>query len=199
MIGFIKGILRDKDYDNITVECNGVGFNLMVTSSLMASLPSLDEEVKIYTYLHVREDEMSLYGFVSPEEKRLFLQLITVSGVGSKTAIQILSCERMSAIINSIINEDVSVIAGCKGIGKKTAERIILELKDKIKPFDYIIPNDNLMNAMVENTQAVEDAVIVLTSLGLSKNDATKKAKEVMDKNDTAEQIVAKVLHNMGN
>lgn len=198
MIGFIKGILRDKDYDNITVECNGVGFNLMVTNSCMASLPMTDEEVKIYTYLHVREDEMSLYGFVSPEEKKLFLQLISVSGVGSKTAIQILSCERMSAIINSIINEDVSVIAGCKGIGRKTAERIIVELKDKIKPFDYIIPNDNLMTSMVENSQAVEDAVIVLTSLGLSKNDATKKAKEVLDKNDTAEQIVAKVLHTLG-
>ena len=199
MIGFIKGILREKDYDNITIETGGVGFNLMVTNSCMAGLPLLDEEVKIYTYLHVREDEMSLYGFSSQEEKKLFLQLITVSGVGSKTAIQILSCERMSAIINSIINEDVSVIAGCKGIGKKTAERIILELKDKIKPFDYIIPNDNLMTSMVENSQAVEDAVVVLTSLGLTKNDATKKAKEVMDKNDTAEQIVAKVLHSMGN
>lgn len=199
MIGFIKGILREKDYDNITVECNGVGFNLMVTNSCMSSLPLIDEEVKIYTYLHVREDEMSLYGFVSPEEKRLFMQLITVSGVGSKTAIQILSAERMSAIINSIINEDTSVIANCKGIGKKTAERIILELKDKIKPFDYIIPNDNLMEAMVENSQAIEDAVVVLTSLGLTKNDALKRAKEVMDKHDTAEQIVAKVLQNMGN
>jgi histidinol phosphatase-like PHP family hydrolase len=72
------------------------------------------------------------------------------------------------------------------------------ELKDKIKPFDYIIPNDNLMNAMVENSKALEDAVIVLTSLGLTKNDATKKAKEVMSKTDTAEQIVAKVLHDMG-
>lgn len=198
MIGFIKGILRDKDYDNITVECGGVGFNIMVTNSCMANLPSFDEEVKIYTYLHVREDEMSLYGFESPEEKRLFLQLITVSGVGSKTAIQILSAERMSAIINSIINEDTSVIANCKGIGKKTAERIILELKDKIKPFDYIIPNDNLMNAVQENTKALEDALIVLTSLGLTKNDATKKAKEVMTKTDTAEDIVAKVLHDMG-
>ena len=198
MLGFIRGILRDKDYDNITVECGGVGFNIMVTNSCMANLPALDEEVKIYTYLHVREDEMSLYGFESPEEKRLFLQLITVSGVGSKTAIGILSAERMSAIINSIINEDTSVIANCKGIGKKTAERIILELKDKIKPFDYIIPNDNLMDAMLENNQALEDALIVLTSLGLSKNDATKKAKEVMEKHDTAEQIVAKVLHDMG-
>lgn len=199
MLGFIKGILRDKDYDNITVECGGVGFNLMVTNSCMANLPGLDEEVKIYTYLHVREDEMSLYGFESPEEKRLFLQLITVSGVGSKTAIGILSAERMSAIINSIINEDTSVIANCKGIGKKTAERIILELKDKIKPFDYIIPNDNLFDAMQENSKALEDALIVLTSLGLSKNDATKKAKEVMNKHDTAEQIVAKVLHELGN
>ena len=198
MLGFIKGILRDKDYDNITVECGGVGFNIMVTNSCMANLPGLDEEVKIYTYLHVREDEMSLYGFESPEEKKLFLQLITVSGVGSKTAIGILSAERMSAIINSIINEDTSVIANCKGIGKKTAERIILELKDKIKPFDYIIPNDNLFDAMQENSKALEDALIVLTSLGLSKNDATKKAKEVMDKHDTAEQIVAKVLRNMG-
>ena len=198
MLGFIKGILRDKDYDNITVECGGVGFNMMVTNSCMANLPGLDEEVKIYTYLHVREDEMSLYGFDSPEEKKLFLQLITVSGVGSKTAIGILSAERMSAIINSIINEDTSVIANCKGIGKKTAERIILELKDKIKPFDYIIPNDNLFNAMQENSKALEDALIVLTSLGLSKNDATKKAKEVMTKQDTAEQIVAKVLRNMG-
>ena len=199
MLGFIKGILREKDYDNITVECGGVGFNMMVTNSCMAHLPNLDEEVKIYTYLHVREDEMSLYGFESPEEKKLFLQLITVSGVGSKTAIQILSAERMSAIINSIINEDTSVIANCKGIGKKTAERIIVELKDKIKPFDYIIPNDNLMTAVQENTKALEDALIVLTSLGLTKNDATKKAKEVMSKTDTAEDIVAKVLHDMGN
>lgn len=198
MIGFIKGILRDKDYDNITVECGGVGFNIMVTNSCMASLPLVDEEVKIYTYLHVREDEMSLYGFASPEEKRLFLQLITVSGVGSKTAIQILSAERMSAIINSIINEDTSVIGSCKGIGKKTAERIIVELKDKIKPFDYIIPNDNLMNAMVENNLAIEDAVVVLTSLGLSKNKATELAKQHSEKNDTAEQIVAKALHDMG-
>ncbi len=198
MIGFISGILREKDFDTITVECGGMGFSIMVTKSCMGNLPNLDEEVKIHTYLHVREDELSLYGFDSAEEKKLFLQLISVSGVGSKTAISILSAERMSAIINSIINEDTSVIANCKGIGKKTAERIILELKDKIKPFDYILPNDNLMNVIKENSKALDDALIVLTSLGLTKADATKKARAVMEKNDTAEQIVAKVLHNMG-
>lgn len=198
MIGFINGILREKDYDNIIVETNGIGFQIMVTNSCMASLPEINNEVKIYTYMHVREDEMSLYGFVSPEEKRLFLQLITVSGVGSKTAIQILSAERMSAIINSIINEDVSVIGSCKGIGKKTAERIIVELKDKIKPFDYILPNDNLMKSTIENSQAIEDATVVLVSLGLSKNKAQELAKSCADKHSTAEEIVAKALREMG-
>ena len=135
MIGFVRGILRDKDYDNVTIECNGVGFQIFVTNSCMVALPDVDNEVKIYTYMLVKDDEISLYGFVSAEEKRLFLQLITVSGVGPKTAIQILSAERMSMIVQSIINEDVSVIANFKGIGKKTAERIIVELKDKIKPF----------------------------------------------------------------
>ena len=195
MIGFIKGILKEKDFNNITVDCNGVGFQIFVTNSCMANLPDLDNEVQIYTYLHVREDEMSLYGFVSPEEKRLFLQLITVSGVGSKTAIQILSAERMSAIINSIINEDSSVIASCKGIGKKVAEKIIVELKDKIKPLDYILPNESIF---AQNNENIEEAIIVLTSLGMSKTQASKLAREVASENDTAEQIVAKALHNMG-
>ena len=195
MIGFIKGILREKDYDRVTVEVGGVGFSIMVTNSCMANLPAVDEEVKIYTYLHVKEDERSLYGFVSPEEKRLFLQLITVSGVGSKTAIQILSAERMSAIINSIINEDVSVIGRCKGIGKKTAERIIVELKDKIRPFDYVLPNENVITA---NNEFIDDAVAVITSLGIPKTQANKLAREVAKDSDTAEDIVSKVLHNLG-
>ena len=196
MIAFIRGILREKDYDNITVECGGVGYNIFVTYSCMANLPSIEEEVKIPTYMVVREDEMSLYGFVSSEEKRLFLQLISVSGVGPKTAIQILSAERMSAIINSIINEDVKVIAGCKGIGRKTAERIIVELKDKIKPFDYILPNENVFTA---NNVSLDDAVVVLSSLGIPKTKATQMAREVMTDTDTAEEIVSKVLRQMGN
>lgn len=195
MIGYIQGILKEKDYNNVTVDCNGIGYQIMVTNSCMANMPDLEQEVKIYTYLHVREDEMSLYGFVSPEEKRLFLQLITVSGVGSKTALQILSAERMGAIINSIINEDSSVIASCKGIGKKVAEKIIVELKDKIRPLDYILPNESIFT---QSNEFIEDAVVVLTSLGLSKNQATKMAREVAKENDTAEDIVAKVLHNMG-
>ena len=197
MIGFIKGILRDKDMGNITVEVGGVGFLISVTNSCMANLPNVDEEVKIYTYMQVKEDEISLFGFASPEEKRFFLQLISVSGVGSKTAIQILSAERMTSLISSIINEDASIIANCKGIGKKTAERIIVELKDKIKPFDYILPNETNTAVNVKNA-SIDDAVVVLTSLGVGKNEALRLAKEVFADGDTAEQIVAKALHNMG-
>lgn len=197
MINFIRGILREKDYESITVECNGVGFQIYVTKSCMISLPAIEEEVKIYTYMHVREDELSLYGFVSPEEKRLFLQLISVSGVGSKTAIAILSAEKMNKIVNSIVTQDVSVIGSCKGIGKKTAERIIVELKDKIKPFDFLLPDVNPFEAETNN-QYLEDAIIVLTSLGLSKTEATKMANAVVTENDTGETIVAKVLHSMG-
>lgn len=197
MIAFIRGILKEKDYDNIIVDCGGVGYQIFATNSCMAGLPNLEEEVKIPTYMVVKEDEMSLYGFVSSEEKRLFLQLISVSGVGPKTAIQILSAERMGAIINSIVNEDASVIGSCKGIGKKTAEKIIVELKDKIKPFDYILPNES--STYVLPNQAIEDAVIVLTSLGLSKVQANKVAREVASDNDTAEDIVAKSLKNIGN
>ena len=196
MIGFIKGVLREVSEGKIVVECGGVGFVITVTNSCLANLPEIDEEVKIFTYMHVAEDELSLYGFSSPEEKKLFLQLISVSGVGNKTAIQILSAQRMNVIISSIINEDASVIGGCKGVGKKTAERIIVELKDKIKPLDYILPNEAV--APVRN-EKIEEAVVVLTSLGLSKNDATNLARDVANDDDTAEQIVAKALHEMGN
>ncbi len=195
MINFISGILREKEADFITVECGGVGFNIFVTSACAINLPPLDEEVKIYTYMVVKEDELTLYGFVSPEEKRLFLQLVSVSGVGPKTAIQILSAERMNVIVSSIVNEDVKVMGAIKGIGKKTAERIVIELKDKLRPLDYILPNEAV--AAVGNPN-IDDAVMVLTSLGQTKAEATRLAREVALDDDTAETIVAKVLHNMG-
>lgn len=194
MINFISGILREKEEDFITVECGGVGFNIFVTNACSINLPALDEDVKIYTYMVVKEDELTLYGFVSPEEKRLFLQLISVSGVGPKTAIQILSAERMNELVSSIVNEDVKVIGAIKGIGKKTAERIVLELKDKIRPLDYILPNEAVP---VVGNPNIDDAVMVLTSLGQTKAEATRLAREVALDDDTAETIVAKVLHNM--
>ncbi len=197
MLAFLNGILRAK-YEGIAiVECGGVGYEIMVTNSTFCNLPDEDEQVKIYTYMNVREDEITLFGFESMEEKNLFLQLITVGGIGAKTAIQILSGIKQSDLVNSIVAGDVHLIANIKGIGKKTAERIVLELKDKLNPYEYVLPLFD--NQSQSDPTAIDDAVLVLTSLGINKHEASRLARKVATSTDTAEQIVAKSLHEMGN
>ena len=195
MFAFLNGTLRAK-YDGIAlIECGGIGYEVVVTNSAYCSLPEVDENVKVYTYLHIREDEVMIFGFESMEEKNLFLRLISVSGVGSKTAIQILSGIKQSDLVNAIVGNNVQLIANIKGIGKKTAERIILELKDKLNPYDYVLP---LFDKHDESDPtAINDAVMVLTSLGISKQQASILARKVAQSTDNAEQIVAKALKNM--
>lgn len=195
MFAFLNGVLRAK-YDGIAlIECSGIGYEVVVTNSAYCNLPEIDENVKVYTYLHLREDEIMIFGFESMEEKNLFLRLISVSGVGSKTAIQILSGIKQSDLVNAIVGNNVQLIANIKGIGKKTAERIILELKDKLNPYDYVLP---LFDKRDESDPtAINDAVMVLTSLGISKQQATMLARKVAESTDNAEQIVAKALKNM--
>lgn len=195
MLAFVNGILREK-YDGVAViECNGLGYEVILTSSAFCNLPSVDEQVKLPTYLLVREDEWLIFGFSTIEEKSLFLQLITVSGVGAKTAIQILSGVKQSDLVNSIVSGDSHLISTIKGIGKKTAERIVLELKDKLNPYEYVLP---LFETREDSDPtAIEDAVLVLTSLGINKYQATQLARKVAEPTDNAEQIVAKALRNM--
>lgn len=194
MIGFVNGILRYKGEGYIIVECGGIGYEVFVTNSAFCNLPDLDEQVKIYTWMMVKEDEMSLFGFESMEEKNLFLQLISVSGVGAKTALQILSGMKQKDIVNAIVSEDTSLLSKVKGLGKKTAERIVLELKDKLNPYDYVLPLFEAQNQT--DPSAISDAVVVLTSLGISKQQASMLARKVSSAGDTAEQIVEKALRN---
>lgn len=194
MIGFINGILRSK-YDGLAVvECGGIGYEVYLTNSAFCNLPDLDEPVKLYTWMLVKEDEMSLFGFESLEEKSLFLQLITVSGIGAKTALQILSGVKQRDLVNAIVGEDTNLIAKIKGVGKKTAERIVLELKDKLNPYEYVLPLFDAQNQT--DPSAINDAVVVLTSLGISKLQASMLARKVSSAGDTAEEIVAKALKN---
>lgn len=196
MLAFVNGILREKYEGMAVVECGGMGYELILTNSAFCNLPNEDEQVKLPTYLHIREDEWLIFGFSSLEEKNLFLQLITVSGVGAKTAIQILSGVKQSDLVNSIVSGDSHLISTIKGIGKKTAERIVLELKDKLNPYEYVLPMFD--KAEDNDPTAIEDAVMVLTSLGISKQQATQLARKVAEPTDNAEQIVAKALRNMG-
>jgi len=194
MIGFVNGILRYKFDGLAIVECGGVGYEVFVTNSAYCNLPDVDEQVQLHTWLLVREDEMSLFGFESLEEKSLFLNLISVSGVGAKTALQILSGVKQKDLVNAICSEDTNTIAKIKGIGKKTAERIVLELKDKLNPYDYVLPIFEAQNQT--DPSAIEDAVVVLTSLGITKQKASLLARKVASGGDTAEDIVAKALKN---
>lgn len=194
MIGFVNGILRYKGDGVVVVECGGIGYEVYLTNSAFYNLPDIDEPVKLFTWMLVKEDEMSLFGFESLEEKSLFLQLISVSGVGAKTALQILSGVKQKDLVNAIVGEDTNFISKIKGIGKKTAERIVLELKDKLNPYEYVLP---LFEAQTQtDPSAINDAVVVLTSLGISKQQASLLARKVSQAGDTAEDIVAKALKN---
>ncbi len=192
MISFLIGVIEEKEDGNVLINVNGVGFSLFVSNNTLVSLPNLGEIAKIYTYMAVREDDISLYGFSSLEEKNLFNKLITVNGVGPKVAISILSGMHLSDLTIAIMKEDLSLLSKIKGLGKKTAERICLELKDKINPLNSSIENISFSNDY--NEDAVQMATETLISLGINKNEAYMLARSNASKDSTAEDIISKSL-----
>lgn len=191
MISFLVGIIEEKREGIACLNVNGVGYELFVSNNTLASLPNLGETTKILTYMAVREDGVFLFGFASNEEKELFLKLITVSGVGPKLAISILSGLNISDLSVAIMNEDIRLLSKIKGLGKKTAERICLELKDKIG-----LVGLPLETGLIEriDEDAVETATDTLVSLGINKNEAYKLARSYAGENVTAEEIISKAL-----
>ena len=191
MISFLVGVIDEKSENNVVLDVNGIGFQLYVSNNSLITLPSAGERAKIYTYMAVREDDVSMFGFSTLEERALFNKLITVSGVGPKMAISILSGLSISDLTLAIIKEDVKLLSKIKGLGKKTAERICLELKEKLDPVD----NQEESNYSVDyDEDAVQMATDTLVSLGISKNDAYMLARANASNNATAEEIISKSL-----
>lgn len=194
MISFLIGVIDEKRENYLTIDVNGVGYELTVSNNTLVSLPMPGENAKIYTYLSVREDGVSLYGFSTTEERDLFNKLITVSGIGPKVAITILSGLSISDLIVAISNQDVKLLSKIKGLGKKTAERLCLELKDKLNILDAgISVNDNNFDANYDE-DAVQMATDTLISLGINKNEAYMLARSNAANNATAEEIISKSL-----
>jgi Holliday junction DNA helicase RuvA len=133
MISYLKGTLAGSDALSAVVEVNGVGFQVGMSTKSLAKLPQTGKPVRIYTVLQVREDDMSLYGFASQEERETFTQLVNVSGIGPKVALAILSTFTPTELADAILNEDVTSITRIPGIGKKSASRIVLELKGSLE------------------------------------------------------------------
>lgn len=192
MISFLVGVIEEKRENLVVIDVNGVGFEVNVSNNTLVSLPFEGESAKIYTYLAVREDGISLFGFSSVEERNLFNKLITVSGVGPKLAITILSGLSLSDLTVAIAKEDTKLLSKIKGLGKKTAERLCLELKDKLDVLTF--GNEEASFDTNYDEDAVQMATDTLISLGISKNEAYMLARANAVNNATAEEIISKSL-----
>ena len=197
MFATISGKLEDIDGNLITINCGGVGYEIFASQTTLDKLGNIGDEAKVWTYLNVdvRDGEISLFGFSSREEKKMFLNLTSVSGIGPKTAITILGSVSVYDLASSIASGDASVIARVKGLGKKSAERIVLELREKMEKSVEFAKAPKTDNAELETEQ--EYAVNVLLTLGLSRFDAVKKIREVTQAGDKAEDIIQKVLRSL--
>ena len=188
MIGYIKGKVLSYTETTVLLENNGIGYEITCSASVYQALLA-EKSGEVYTYLAVKEDGVSLYGFSTIEEKNMFLKLITVSGVGPKSGIAILSAIDISSLATMIATEDVKGLSKIKGLGKKTAERIILELREKVEASYY---EGEKKTIATDNSQDDQDAIIALMSLGFTKAECVKVVKEAKDNGlKTIEEIIA--------
>ena len=177
MINYLNGKLIVKDPTYVVVDIGGLGYEAKISLSTFGAIKSL-EQVKLYTHLHIKEDAHTLYGFFDPAEKKRFLDLISISGVGPSTGLMILSSLSPEELQQAIVSENVAVIQGVKGIGLKTAQRIILELKDKMKKEGLLDKTDEFLPKF-DNTLRSE-ALSALTTLGISKPAAEKSVDLIL-------------------
>ncbi len=195
VISYIKGILTEKEEDRVTVEAGQVGFMIQVPLSVLEKLPPLGSEVRIYTYMQVREDDISLFGFLDRSDLRMFRDLLGVSGVGPKGALAILGALDPGALRSAIFLADDKAIARAPGIGIKTAKRIVLELKDKVKQEDILdIPAQDTVGeaADPEAPSAAREAIQALVALGYSTAEASRAVGRVEVAPDMDSEAVLK-------
>lgn len=201
MYSYIKGILTDMEEDLVVVEAGGIGYNIYTTGQTFDYLPSVGEEVKMYTYLNVREDAMMLYGFLTKDDLRVFKLLIGVNGIGPKGALAILSVMTTDDLRFAVLGEDAKAISKAPGIGAKTAQRLILELKDKFSledAFEQKLEHTKAKNVDSAAKSAKNEAIQALVALGYSSSEALKAMGNIEITEDAdVEDILKAALKNM--
>ena len=198
MFSYIKGILEVKNLNYVVIDVNGIGFKIFMSESAIQRLEETGNTVKIYTHMNVKEDDLSLYGFITNEELRMFELLIGVSGVGAKSAISMLSSITPSKFALAVISNDVKTLSKIPGIGPKSAQRIILELKDKLKTEEAIQTNSiELKTSIVENNK-LEEAVQALKVLGYTRQEIESVLAKIEVNTLTVEDIIRKALSFLG-
>ncbi|MGP1403086.1 MAG: Holliday junction branch migration protein RuvA [Catonella sp.] len=202
MIASIKGRLEGVTSESVIIDVNGLGVEAIVPATVINRLPKIDENVRLYTYLHVREDAMQLYGFLEKEDLDFFKLLITVNGIGPKAAIAVLSSMPADILTFAILSEDIKTIEKAQGIGAKTAKKLVLELKDKVgiikqaKNASSVDYNSDIATGI--NSEIKREAAEVLAALGYSQTEAMKAISTVeMTEDMTSEELVKLALKNL--
>ena len=199
MIGHIRGVLLDKTTQEVLVEAGGVGYEISLTMPAWYDLADVLQEVSIWTHLVVREDVQQLYGFRDKDERLMFRELIRVSGIGPKVAQAILSGMEISDLISAIRNDEVAALVKMPGIGKKTAERLIIELQDRLKLLDFggaVGAQTDMVGSAPNANRQVEEAEQALVALGYKSVDTKRMLKSLPSACKTAEDMVRFALRS---
>lgn len=195
MFSYIKGKLEVKSNGFVVIDVNGIGFKIFMSENAINKLEDIGKVVKVYTYMNVREDDISLYGFNSNEELRMFELLIGVSGIGAKSAVAILSNIEPSTFALAVISDDVDRLTKLPGIGKKSAQRIILELKDKLKNENVDVKSEaETIKTEIEDNQNRNEAIAALKVLGYRNVEIEKVFEKINVKDLSVEDIIRKAL-----
>lgn len=192
MIAYISGALVSAGENYIVIDNHGMGYRIFVSGKFLEHIPAYGTQIKIYTHMYIREDELTLYGFHSEEELSVFRILIGISGVGPKVAMAILTALTIQELQLAVISEDTKTISKANGVGAKGASRIILELKDKLKMEDMM--DAAYEQSIVQDTQdlnAARDAILVLVNLGYSNSEAALAVKKI---GDTSQMDIESIL-----
>lgn len=200
MISYIRGNLAAMEKDKVIVDVQGVGYGIFMPERSMGKLPQIGNEVKLHTYLNVREDAMQLFGFLTRDDLQIFKLLIGVSGIGPKGGLGILSYLTADDLRFAVLAGDVKAISAAPGIGKKTAEKVIIELKDKLDLEEMLYPSNEEIPAAVNvsaNT-VLSEAVQALVALGYGSTESLKAVKKVKLENATVEEVLKAALRNFG-
>ncbi|MBN1970684.1 MAG: Holliday junction branch migration protein RuvA [Candidatus Delongbacteria bacterium] len=194
MIERLYGKIVDIKSDRVTVNCSGVGYQVFVSSYTISEIAKLNKETMIYTFLKVSENEMVLYGFSSEQERDIFIQLGSVSGIGSKSAMSILSTMKPSVVVRAVLEGDFNLLSQSPGIGKKTAQKIILELKDKFTKNNFMFTDQSESQILTTSSKTnVSAAIQALVALGYKQQDASILVSKVL-KNGKEEMSTQEII-----
>ncbi len=196
MYAYLKGVVADKGANELVLDVGGVGYLLSCSMTTLQETPSIGETMKAYTYFSVREDAMELFGFATPEEKSMFLRLLSVSGVGPKLALSILGAMPLRDLTLAIVTGDAAALSRAPGVGKKTAQRIALELKEKVTESDLeAAPAAAPLPPAQEDAAA--EALAALQALGYTPAEAARAVSLVRGQSDSANELVRLALRGM--